>query len=324
MRVSPAPPVETKARDNQVARGMALMVVAMLTLPLMDGMAKLLTLEYDVSAGQTTFGRFLVQSILLGAIIAAMHGVRALIPSQLLLNLLRGALMSMAVMLFFATLRYMPVADALAVFFLEPFILTILSVIVLKEKVGWRRGLAVVIGFAGAMLIVQPSYAVFGPVSLMPIGTAFLFATYLILTRIMASKDRPITMQFASGVGGVITLFVVVALATLFDFKDFSSPGIPEFGIRWALIFAIGALASFGHLVIVMAFRLASASILAPFQYLEIVTGTLIGYYLFGDFPDAWKWLGIFIIIASGIYLFLRERRAAATAPATATAAEPS
>lgn len=313
MKISPAVSEthSSKRSGNAVAHGMVLMIIAMLMLPLMDGIAKVLATSFDVSAGQTTFGRFLVQACLLGPIIVVIHGVKALIPSQLLVNLIRGGLMSMAVMLFFATLRYMPIADALAVFFTEPFILTILSVVILKEKVGWRRRIAVVVGFAGAMLIVQPSYAVFGPVSLLPICTAFLFATYLILTRQMASKDNAMTMQFAAGVGGVITLGIVVTLATIFGFDDFSSPEVPEFGIRWVLIFAIGALATIGHLMVVMAFRRASASILAPFQYLEIVTGTIIGFYLFGDFPDALKWLGIFIIVASGIYLFLRERAVA-------------
>ena len=296
---------------SAVGKGMVLMIVAMLTLPIMDGIAKVLAVNYDVSAGQTTFGRFLVQAIIMAGIIIVVHGVRALMPSQLMMNLLRGAIMSLAVMIFFATLRYMPIADALAVFFLEPFILTILSVIILKEKVGWRRRIAVLFGFIGAMFIVQPSYQVFGLVSLMPICTAFLFAVYLILTRQMASKDNPLTMQFASGVGGVITLGVVVSLATIFGLEDFASPNIPEFGIRWGLIFAIGALAAFGHLVVVLAFRLASASTLAPFQYLEIVTGTIIGYWLFGDFPNALKWFGIAIIISSGIYLFVRERSAA-------------
>ncbi len=312
MKISPAvPKYQPENRsDGTVARGMVLMIIAMLTLPLMDGIAKVLAVDYDVSAGQTTFGRFLVQACLLGPIIVVVYGVRALVPSQLLANLIRGALMSLAVMLFFATLKYMPIADALAVFFTEPFILTILSVIILKEKVGWRRRIAVVFGFIGAMFIVQPSYAVFGPISLLPICTAFLFAMYLILTRQMASKDNPMTMQFAAGVGGVITLTIVVGLATWFGLDDFSSPQVPEFGIRWLLIFAIGALATFGHLVVVMAFRLASASLLAPFQYLEIVTGTIIGFWLFGEFPDAFKWLGIFIIVASGIYLFLRERAA--------------
>lgn len=292
-----------------MARGMVLMIAAMLTLPVMDAIAKILSLQYDVSAGQTTFGRFFIQACLMGVAISLVHGVRALVPNQIVTNLVRGALMSLAVMIFFATLRYMPIADALAVFFLEPFILTILSVLILKEKVGWKRGVAVLLGFIGAMFIVQPSYAVFGPVSLMPIGTAFLFALYLILTRQMAAKDNAMTMQFAAGVGGVLTLTLAIALATILGVDDFSSPSLPEFGIRWALIGAIGILATIGHLVVVMAFRLASASILAPFQYLEIVTGTILGYWLFGDFPDAWKWLGIAIIIGSGIYLFVRERQ---------------
>ena len=303
-------PAEPETGSN-VAKGMVLMIIAMLTLPLMDGIAKTLTLSYGVSAGQTTFGRFLVQACLLGPIVVAIYGVRALMPTQLLMNLLRGALMSVAVMLFFVTLRYMPIADALAVFFTEPFILTILSVVILKEKVGWRRRIAVLCGFVGAMFIVQPSYQVFGAISLLPICTAFLFAVYLILTRQMASKDNPLTMQFASGIGGVLTLGIVVTVATFAGWENISSPEVPEFGIRWLLIFAIGALAAFGHLVVVMAFRLASASILAPFQYLEIVTGTIIGYWLFGDFPDALKWFGIAIIISSGIYLFLREKAVA-------------
>ena len=109
----------------------------------------------------------------------------------------------------------------------------------------------------------------------------------------------------------------VAKVVTFPSYDDFSSPEMPDFGVRWALIFAIGALATFGHLVVVLAFRLASASILAPFQYLEIVTGTLIGYWLFGEFPDALKWLGIAIIISSGIYLFMRERTVAKTGEKT-------
>ncbi|MEL6504653.1 MAG: DMT family transporter [Pseudomonadota bacterium] len=314
MKITPANGVPTgeSPETSHVARGMVLMIIAMLMLPIMDSIAKVLALTYGVTAGQTTFGRFAVQASLLGPIIIVLHGFRALVPKQIALNLLRGAIMSTAVMIFFATLRYMPVADALAVFFTEPFILTILSIVILKEKVGLRRRMAVVVGFAGAMFIVQPSYAVFGAVSLMPIATAFLFACYLILTRMMAGQDDPLTMQFVAGLGGVGWLAIVISFATWVGIENFSSPEVPEFGIRWLLIFAIGVLATIGHLMVVYAFRFASASVLAPFQYLEIVTGTIFGYWLFGDFPDALKWLGIAIIVASGIYLFMRERAVAA------------
>lgn len=295
-------------RQNTVARGMVLMVIAMLLLPIMDGLAKVLAVNYQVTAGQTTFGRFFVQASLLAPVILVIYGPKALLPKQVFINLVRGAIMSLAVMIFFATLRYMPIADAIAVFFIEPFILTVLSVIILKEQVGWRRRIAVVCGFAGAMFIIQPSYQVFGAVSLMPIATAFLFAIYLILTRQFAADDNAMSMQFVAGIGGVLMLTCVLSVGNMLGWEDFASPEVPEFGIRWLLIFSIGVLATIGHLMVVMAFRLASASILAPFQYLEIVTATALGYWLFGDFPDALKWLGIAIIVASGIYLFLREK----------------
>jgi len=289
--------------------GMGMMAFAMLLLPIMDALAKLLSTQYGVSAGQTTFGRFAVQACLFLPIIVVISGWRGLLPKHLFINLLRGAVMGTAVMLFFAALKYMPIADALAVFFLEPFILTVLSALVLRETVGWRRWAACAVGFGGAMLILRPGLEVFGIVSLMPIGTAFLFAVYLLLTRRFAGDDNPMAMQFASGIGGVVVLGFWVFLATVFGVEDFASTGVPEFGIRWGLIFAIGALATFGHLIVVMAFARVSASVLAPFQYLEIVMATLLGYWVFSEFPDAQRWLGIAIIVASGIYLFHRESK---------------
>lgn len=298
-------------QSTDVNRGMALMTFAMLMLPMMDGISKLLSTSYDVTPGQITFGRFLVQASLLAPIIIWRLGIQSLVPRRWLINLLRGAIVSIAVLLFFVTLRYMPIADAIAVFFIEPFILTILSVIFLKETVGWRRMMAVLIGFAGAMLIVQPSYEVFGYVSLLPIGTAILFAIYLLVTRRFGSDDDPLTMQFAAGIGGTITLFAALVLGNFTGIEDIASPGIPEFGFRWGLIVAIGALATIGHLCVVWAFRMANASLLAPFQYIEIVGATLLGYFMFGEFPNALKWLGIAIIIGSGLYLYFRERHLA-------------
>ena len=308
-----APPVpDAVGSRRDIVRGMVLMAIAMLVLPLMDGISKLLSTQYGVTPGQITFGRFLIQAALLAPIVVAVSGVAALVPKRWGVNLLRGALMSIAVLLFFVTLRYMPIADAIAVFFIEPFILTVLSVTVLKEQVGWRRMVAVLVGFIGAMFIVQPSYDVFGPVSLLPIGTATLFAIYLLVTRMVATQDGPMTMQFASGVGGAVTLFAVLMIGNMFGITDVAAPDIPDFGIRWALIFAIGALATVGHLMVVMAFKLAGASLLAPFQYLEIVGATALGYWMFGDFPGPWKWVGIAIIVSSGLYLFFRERQQAA------------
>ncbi|MEM7300293.1 MAG: DMT family transporter [Pseudomonadota bacterium] len=300
-----------RSAGQNVVFGMVLMTIGMLILPIMDALAKALSTWYDVTPGQITFSRFLVQSILLGVIVGSFMGWRKLIPTQLAGNLARGALIGLASLIFFTSVRYMPLADAIAVFFIEPLILVVLSGLVLKEEVGWRRRIAVVIGFLGAMLVVQPSYAVFGPVSLLPVLTAFLFATYLLLTRRLTSDDEPLTMQFMSGIGGTLTLAVVMVIGTVFGIADFAAPDVPEFGIRWVLLFSIGALAAFGHLLVTIAFRYAAASLLAPFQYVEIISATLFGYLMFGDFPNALKWLGISIIIGSGLYVFLRERKLA-------------
>ena len=285
------------------------MAIAMLILPLMDAFAKLLSTTYGVNAGQTTFGRFMVQATLLCLVILVLRGPKALKLKRPGINLLRGAIMGIAVSLFFTTLRYMPIADAIAVFFIEPFVLTALSVIFLGEKVGWRRLGAVIVGFIGALFIIQPSYEGFGPVSLLPMGTAVLFAIYLLITRKFAEGDDPLAMQFMSGIGGAATLLVAMVVGTLLNVDNYEL-GLPDTGVAWTLIFAIGVLATIGHLMVVIAFKWANASILAPFQYLEIVGATAFGYYFFGDFPDALKWLGIAIIIGSGLYLFVRERAA--------------
>ncbi|MFD0917879.1 DMT family transporter [Pseudahrensia aquimaris] len=301
-------PSENVNSGKLVVRGMVLMSFAMLILPMMDGIAKVLSTQYDVTPGQITFGRFLVQAVLLGSVLALFYGRGRMVPKHWAINILRGAIMGCAVLMFFTALRYMPIADAIAVFFVEPFILTIMSVVFLKETVGWRRTAAVIMGFIGALFIIQPSYDLFGPVSLLPIGTAFLFATYLLITRLFAGDDDPVAMQFMAGIGGVLALSTIMIAGNFFGIADISAPDIPEFGVRWALIFAIGALAAGGHLMVVWAFRWASASLLAPFQYIEIVGATLIGFWLFGDFPDALKWVGIAIIVGSGLYLIFRER----------------
>ena len=297
--------------ENQTARAMALMICAMLVLPVMDVFAKILSTQYGVTPVQITFGRFMLQAFVWGAGLAFLFGKSGFASVRWKGNLIRGVLTGAAVLLFFTALQFMPLADAIAVFLTEPFILTILSVIFLKEKVGWRRGAALITGFIGAMFIIQPSYEVFGAVAFLPLGAACFFALYLLLTRMLAGDDDPIKMQFGAAIGACGFLLAVMGGGTLAGIEVFSSPDIPPFGIRWTYIFLIGLLASFGHLAIAWAFKWAKASVLAPFQYLEIVTGVSLGYWVFGDFPDGWKWFGMALIVGAGIYLFVREAKMA-------------
>lgn len=289
-------------------RGMAIMAFSMTLLPLMDAIAKWLATEGALSPGQVTFFRFMLQMLFAGALVVAAGGIARLRPVRLWPNLLRGVLIGLASLLFFIAVKYMPLADAIAVFFIEPMILTVLSGIFLKEPVGWRRWSAVIVGFAGALIVIQPSFALFGPVSLLPLGTATLFAVYMLLNRRLSSQDGLLVMQCLAGLGGLVATAFGLLVGLAFGIEDLAL-GLPARAFDWGLILVLGLLATFGHLFVVAAFRHAEASLLAPFQYIEIISATIVGLLVFGDFPSASKWAGIAIIVASGLYTFWRESR---------------
>ncbi|NNF80419.1 MAG: DMT family transporter [Rhizobiales bacterium] len=284
------------------------MLGAMLILPSMDIIAKYVSA--NIVGVQVAQARFGFQMIVLLPAVLAWHGVGGLLPNNLWLNTVRSVLMAGAIACFFTALRWMPVADAIAVFFLEPMILTVLSAVFLGEKVGWRRMLAVSLGFVGALIVVRPSYDVFGPVSLLPMLAALLFALYLMLTSKLSHSENILTMQFWSGFVGVVTLNVVMASGSFagVEMLTFRPPTLTE----WALMGLAGAIGTSMHLLIVQAFRLAPASVLAPLNYMEIVSATALGFLVFGDFPDALKWLRIAIIVGSGLFIFWRESKLAA------------
>lgn len=304
---SPAPSHATAAGRERAAftQGLLVMVGAMVILPAMDALAKYLSAT--VSPAQLGWARFAFQTLLMLPLVVRSAGWRGLLPRRPWLNACRGALIAVSGTSFFAAVKYMPLADAMAIFFVAPFILTLLSALVLGEPVGWRRRSAVAVGFVGALIVIRPSYGVFGWVALLPLATAALFSVYLVLSRRAAAADSAAAMQFSAGLAATVVMSAVLAAGTLL--------GAPELmagraaASAWALMAAIGALATVGHLMVVHAFRVAPASVLAPFQYLEIVSATVLGYLLFGDFPDGWKWLGIAVIVGCGIYVYWRESR---------------
>ena len=284
------------------------MVGAMLFAPVMDAIAKSLATQSDVSPATVTFGRFVVQSIFLGLFVAIAWAKGAMQYAFSWVNILRGMIMGLAAMLFFTAIKYMPLADAIAVFFVEPLIVMLMSSVFLGEKVGWRRVTAAIIGFGGAIIVIRPSYELFGAVSLLPLCTAFLFSVYLILTRISGSNQEPLVMQFYAGIGGVIMCGAILAVGTPLGSVDFGL-SLPTTNQAWSLLLGIGLFAVASHMLIVIAFTMAPASVLAPFQYVEIVSATILGYLVFNEFPATTQWIGISIIIGSGIYIFLREKK---------------
>jgi len=285
-----------------------IMVAAMLFAPFMDAIAKSLATQSDVSPATVTFGRFLVQSLFLGVFVTVAWAKGAMRYVFSWVNILRGMLMGLAAMLFFTAIKYMPLADAIAVFFVEPLIVMLMSSVFLGEKVRWRRVTAAIIGFGGAIIVIRPSYELFGLVSLLPLCTAFLFSVYLILTRISGSNQEPLVMQFYAGIGGVLMCGSILAVGTPLGSVDFGL-SLPTTSQAWSLLLGIGLFAVASHMLIVIAFTMAPASVLAPFQYVEIVSATILGYLVFNEFPATTQWIGISIIIGSGIYIFLREQK---------------
>ncbi len=281
---------------------MALMIAAMLIMPGIDAIAK--GVSDTVSSGQVTWSRFFFQTVILIPFVIRYGGLG--VGRKIWGHAARGFLIGFATLMFFTSLRVLPLADAIAIFFVEPFILTLLSVLLLGERVGWRRIVAISVGFCGAMIIVRPSYDVFGVSALLPMGAALSFALYMVLTRWLAGTASAVAMQFYTGLFGMMTLSAALLFggSSGWDVLTVSWPEPQE----WALLAGLGAIGTFGHLMIILAVRRVGAGLVAPFQYMEIISATILGYIFFADFPDTITWIGIVIIVASGLYVFYRER----------------
>ncbi|SEH89351.1 Threonine/homoserine efflux transporter RhtA [Rhizobium tibeticum] len=288
-------------------QGMALMVGAMLVLPAMDAIAKYMATFEAMSPGQVTFYRFFFQLVFTLPFLFLIFGRKALHAKRPWMNLLRGVLHGAASLLFFVAVKYMPLADVFAIYFVEPLMLTALSAMFLGDKVGWRRWMAIAVGFGGAMIVIQPSYEIFGLKALLPVFCAFLYSLYLFLNRAIGDADSPLTMQTMAGIGGTVFMAAALTVGNGLGVGDFH-PSLPSSALAFALLLILGTISGYAHMVIVRAFRLAPLSLLAPFQYFEIISATVLGYALFGDFPNFSKWIGILIIVASGLFIIWRER----------------
>lgn len=292
-------------RRSSIETGMLMMAAGVVIIPGIDAIAKYL--GDSLAPGQIAACRFLFQLLFLLPIVLVTR--RPLLSRHIGLNALRGALIGGATLFFFWGLHHLPLADTIAIFFVEPLILTLIAALFLKERVGWRRLSAIIVGFAGALLVIQPSFQTVGPPAFLPLGAALCFAIYLALTRRVAIAEDVLTMQLWAGIFGLLTLAIAITIGETASVPVLD-PSWPDAG-EWLLLAALGAIATSGHLLIVGAFSRASPSILAPFQYLEILGATLLGVLIFDEFPTLLTWVGILVITASGLYVFHRERRLA-------------
>lgn len=285
--------------------GIMLMLAFCVFAPLGDGIAKFLI--GAVSLGVLMLVRFAVQALTLVPMVFIGGGNLHLPPGLLWWTLLRTLLHGIGIAMMFSALRFLPLADALAIIFVMPFIMLILGHFFMGEEVGLHRTVACAVGFVGTLLVIQPNFAEVGAPALLPLGVAVMFAFFMMVTRRVARLMDPIKLQAISGVQA--TLFLV-PLLLLWPEARGSLSTVAQGNTLW-LLAALGVIGTLGHLCMTWSLRLAPASTVAPMQYLEIPFGTAIGWLIFSDLPNGLAAVGICITVASGLYVIMRERRLA-------------
>ncbi len=301
------------AQAATITTGLGLMMLAMLVAPLIDVFSKLATTS--ASPTMITAARFAFQALCMLPFVLWARSWRSFSWRMSFYHAIRACVITISMVCFVATLAVMPVADAIAIFFVEPIILTILSSIFLKEIVGWRRYTACGVGFIGAMIVIRPSFQEIGYVALLPVVTAFCVAIFAMMTRALAHREEPFAMQFQMALWGIPICAILLLFGETANI-GFLAPSIPDLS-TFGWMAGVGVFAALSGILSVYAYRAAPASVLAPIQYFEIVSATLFGWLVFRDFPDPVKWLGISIIVGSGLYIIWRERRAASIKPVT-------
>ncbi|RYX98516.1 MAG: DMT family transporter [Bradyrhizobiaceae bacterium] len=276
--------------------GLLLIVCSTAFLASSDTMAKYLA-RSGMPPVEIAWIRFSVFVLIMLPMVLIPSGGKALRSSRPLLQVFRGLGLLGSSIFFIIGLSFLPIAEATATGFISPLFVTGLSVIFLGEKVGLRRWSATIVGLIGVLIIVRPGTAAFQPAAIFPIISALGWASALVLTRKMSGADRPITTMAYSAIVGFLVLSVFVPFY-------WTSPTPTQLAIG----VAIGVSSTVGHWIVVLAFRYADASVLAPFSYVQLMWVTLLGFIVFSEIPDLWTFVGAAIIIASGVYTAHRER----------------
>jgi len=277
--------------------GIGLVLAAYFLFVCLDSSAKWLGLV-GLPALQVMFVRYAVHLGLAAAINLPRKGVGLLRTNNFWLEMARAAALVGSTLCNFTAVRYLPLTVTGAIGFTVPLIVTALSVLFLHESVGWRRWTAIAVGFVGVLIIVRPGSDVFHPATLLSLGGAVSYACYAMLTRRLAGVDSAGTQQFYGA-----------ALPTL-ALAPFAIAGWvwPTSPVDWTVLALIGVIGFCGHQFLTVASRFAPASALAPFAYVQILFFTAVSWLIFNQPPDIWLYVGAPIVMASGLYIWLRER----------------
>ncbi|MCA6117613.1 DMT family transporter [Bradyrhizobium sp. WSM 1738] len=283
------------ARADRPFKGIALVLASTVFLGTSDVTAKYLSAT--LPSIEITWIRFLVFALIMTPAMMPGSPLFAMQTGRLGLHLLRGATILGSSLFFISGLRFLPIAEASATGFVAPLFVTALSIIFLGEKVGLRRWIATAVGLIGVLIILRPGTGAFHPAAFFPLVSALAWACTLIITRMMSGTERAITVMAYSSIVGLCILSALVPFVwvtpTLHDIA---------FGIL------IGVASTAGQWIVVLAFRYADASVLAPFSYTQLLWVSVLGFFIFGEVPDAYTITGAAFIVASGLYTAHRER----------------
>ena len=269
-------------------------ILAWVMLPIMDGFAKYLSSDLPIL--QITWSRYFFTVVFILPIMFFFYNKQLVWTDKPKLQFIRGMILLCANICFFYAISIISLAKALTLAFIAPLIVTAFSPMMLGEKVGIRRWTAVVIGFIGSLVVIRPGFVEFNLASFAALGTGIMYGFYLIITRKLSTSDNPLLTLLLTGLVGAVIISCVVPFVWV----------KPTFN-QWSMMAGIGMFACIGHLFLILSLKYADASKLAPFSYFEIITNIIIGFYFFNNFPDNWTFLGLFIIILSGIYISRRE-----------------
>ena len=303
---------EPRTQNPQVFRGILLVITAVAVLSVLDSLSKYLTRFYPINL--VAWARFTFHLLFVIVALGPRYGLALVRTARPGAQILRGLLLAMSSVLFVSALKYMPLAETSAISFLAPLLVTMMSVLFLKEKVELARWIAVLCGFIGVLAIIRPGSSVFTWAVFLPMGCAVTYAAYQILTRRLAGLESPYTSIFYSGLVGTLLLSAMLPFSWV----------QPQSFLHVALLVINGMLGGLGHLILIKAFEHAPASRLAPFSYLQLIWVMAIGFVAFGDFPDNWSLVGIAILMTSGIYTATHQRNSDRLLSSAQTNAPPS
>jgi drug/metabolite transporter (DMT)-like permease len=276
--------------SQKPALGIILLVLAMLIVPIMDATAKFLSSEYPVL--QLVWARFFFHFLLIAPLALWRHGSNALFPEKPLLQISRGFLILLCTACFWGSIKFIPLANAIAILFFDAVIVVGLSVLILKEQVPKNRWFASWLGLVAVLMIVRPGFEEFHWASLLALAASIFFALYILSTRFLAGKALPLVTLSYQSLGGFVIMTAIVPFVWV-------TPTQTDL----ILMIAMALIGAAGHLLLIRAFEFAEASLLAPYLYTEMIMQAVLGYWFFGDLPDTWAWVGILLIISVGIFL---------------------